>query len=113
MNALTDLLARLSREGISLALEGTHLAVFPGTKVTAELREEILRHRADLIDLVRLHGTDLLLLFRDPPTWPPARGRSGLLADPDAVFRALNRPVTLRDGRKGILRSALYETRTG
>ncbi len=113
MSRLVALLGRLSGDGISLDVEGAHLAVSPAERVTPELRDEIVRHRSDLMELARRHGPALLGLFRDCPSWPPPRGRSRGLSDPDAVLRAVGRLVSLRDGRVGVLGAVLYETRTG
>ena len=66
-----------------------------------------------MLELLRIHGHNLLALFADAPTWPPPRGESGILADPDAIIRAVGRPVSLWDGREGILQAVLYETPTG
>ncbi len=113
MNALARLLSDLAAGGFRLYAEGDFLDVEPGSRLTPELEAALREHKADVLELLRLHGSGLLALFRDAPTWPPAVGRSGLLSDPDAVFRAVDRPVSLRDGREGILRAVLYETQTG
>jgi hypothetical protein len=99
---LAELLRAFDRAEVIVTVKGGHLAVSPRSRVNLELREEILRHR-----------NELLRLFRDPPSWPLSRGRSGVLADPDAVFGAIGRLVKLRDGRSGTLRAAVYDTRTG
>ncbi len=113
MSPLVELLQRLDRDGFSLSADDDKLILAPGSRLTPELEAEILHHKPDLLSLACLHGHSLANLFKDPPTWPRPRGRSGVLADPDAILRAIRRPVRLRDGRDGILRAILYETRTG
>jgi hypothetical protein len=113
VNPLAAILARLAREGFRLEALSGHIAVRPKDRLTPELRDEIIRHRADVLELLRIHGPNLLALFADAPTWPPPRGGSGLLADPNAVLRAAGRRVSVRDGREGILQAVLYETQTG
>ena len=104
MSPVVELLQRLDRDGFSLSADGDRLILAPGSRLTPELEAEILRHKPDLLELAGLHGPSLANLFRDPPTWPRPCGRSGFLADPDAILRAIRRPVRLRDGRDGILR---------
>ena len=77
MNPLAALLARLAREGFRLEALGGHIAVRPKDRLTPELRDEIIRHRTDVLELLRIHGHNLLALFADAPTWPPPRGESG------------------------------------
>jgi hypothetical protein len=108
---LAALLARLAREGFRLEALGGHIAVRPKDRLTRELRDEIIRHRADVLELLRIHGRNLLALFADSPTWPPARGRSGPVTGD--WWRIVGDPVRLRDGRPGRLRALDYDTRTG
>ncbi len=111
MTPLAALLARLVREGFCLEALGGHIAVRPKNRLTPELRDEIIRHRADVLELLRVHGPNLLTLFADAPTWPPARGRSGPVTGD--WWRVVGDPVRLRDGRPGRLRALGYDTRTG
>lgn len=99
---LTELLQTLDRAEVLVTVKGGHLAVSPRSRVKPELRDEIISHRRELLDL-----------FRDPPSWPLPRGRSGFLADPAAIIGAIGRPVRLRDGREGTLRAVVYDTQTG
>jgi hypothetical protein len=111
MNSLAGLLGRLAAEGFRLELRGERIAITPKDRLTAGLEAEILRHRADVVELLRLHGEGLLNLFRDPPSWPRARGRTG----PAMInwWGAIGSPVRLRDGRQGALRVVSYDTRSG
>ncbi len=110
MTPLASLLGRLAREGFRLEALGGHIAVRPKTRLTPELRDEIVRYRADVLELLRLHGPNLLALFRDAPTWPPPRGRSGPAGH---VWALVGGPVRLLDGRQGLLRFAEYDTHSG
>lgn len=95
---LTELLRALDRAELLITVKGAHLAVSPKIRLTPDLQSEILRHRAELLNL-----------FSDPPTWPPACGRSGLLRASPVVGDA----VRLSDGRRGTLCAFLYDTRSG
>jgi hypothetical protein len=108
---LAALLAHLAREGFRLEALGGHIALRPRDRLTPELRDEIIRNRADVLELLRIHGPNLLALFADAPTWPPACGRSGPVAGD--WWRVVGDPVRLRDGRQGFLRFAEYDTRSG
>jgi hypothetical protein len=96
---LVELLRALDLAEILVTVKGIHLAVSPRSKVTPALRDEIIRHRVELLNL-----------FSDRPTWPLAQGRSGTLKD---WSHTVGDPVRLRDGREGILRALLYDTRSG
>ncbi len=111
MNPLAALLRRLEAEGLRLELRGDGIAVTPKHRLTPAVQAEILQHRADVVELLRLHGHGLLDLFRDAPTWPPSRGRSGPV-DRD-LWQAVGKPIRLRDGREGQLRAISYDTRSG
>jgi hypothetical protein len=99
VTTLVELLRRLDRADVLLAVDGGRLKWSAPRQLAEEVRAEILQHR-----------TELLELFRDPPTWPPSRGRSGPLV---GWTHAAGDAVRLRDGREGILATFLYDTRTG
>jgi hypothetical protein len=109
---LAALLARLAREGFRLEARGGHIAVRPKDRLTPDLRDEIVRNRADVLELLGLHGDDLLRLFADVPPWPAARGRDGLPVDAEGFIRIIGAPVAFA-GRTGTLRAVLYDTRSG
>lgn len=96
---LRELLRALDAAEVLVSVKGDRLSASPRGRVTPELQKEILRHRAALVDL-----------FRDPPTWPPARGRSGPLENWSHV---VGDGVRTSDGRDGRLRAILYDTRSG
>ena len=97
---VTDLLRALDSAEISVKVRGGNLALSPRSRLTPEIQAEILRHRPAL-----------LALFRDPPSWPPARGRSGPL--PEGWRHNVGDSVRLLDGREGRLRALEYDTRSG
>jgi len=111
MNEVAALLARLAAQGLCLELRGGHIAATPKHRLTSDLRDEILYHRADVLELLQIHGSGLLRLFRDPPPWPEAQGRSGPV--PANMWAAIGQAVDLRDGRSGALRLLEYDTRSG
>jgi hypothetical protein len=96
---LSELLRWLDREEVLLIVEDDKLKWTAPRPPSDGLREEILRHRAELLDL-----------FRNPPTWPPARGRSGALENWSQVVGDV---VRLPDGREAVLRALIYDTRSG
>ena len=49
MNAAADLIERCHLQGISLAPRADMLAVKPANKLTAELRQALLRHKPDIL----------------------------------------------------------------
>lgn len=110
MNPVVALLARLAHEGFHLEALGGHIAVKPKGRLTNELRNEIVRYRADVLELLRVHGPDLLMLYRDAPSWPLPVGRS---SPAGPVLRLVGTSVALADGRQGLLRFVEYDTRTG
>jgi hypothetical protein len=110
VTALAPLLSRLSTLGLSLELRGDQISVRPADRLTTGVRQEIIENRSAIIELLRQHGPDLVSLFRDAPTWPPARGRCGPAG---RVWNLLGKTVLLTDGQEGILRLADYDTRTG
>jgi hypothetical protein len=110
MNPLTSLLSRLADQGLRMELRDEQIAVTPKNRLTPELRDEILQHRPDVLELLRLHGSSLLPLFRNAPTWPPCHGRSSPAGH---VWSLIGQPVRLADGREGLLRFAEYDTRSG
>lgn len=110
MNPLTEVLSRLAADGFRLELRGGHIAVIPRDRLTSEIRDEILRHRADILELLRVHGSGLVALYGDAPTWPQARGRS---APAEHVWQLIDSPVRFIDGREGRLSLAVYDTHTG
>ena len=112
MTALATLLARLAREGFHLEALGGHIAVRPKDRLTPELRDEIIRNRADVLELLDLHGGNLLRLFSDAPAWPVARGRDGLPVDAEGFIRIIGAPIAFLGGT-GTLRAVLYDTRIG
>jgi hypothetical protein len=111
MNSLATLLSRLSADGLSLALRGEQIGVTPAVRLTPELRDDIVHHRSEIIELLRFHGSNLVALFANAPTWPPPRGRDGA-ANPD-LWQRVGEPVRLHDGRSGDLRAISYSTHTG
>ena len=65
---LATFLGNLEREGFSLRLDGAdELLVFPGERLTPEIEAGIREYRADLIELLRVHGDALLPLFSYGP----------------------------------------------
>ena len=108
---LAILLGRLAAEGLRLERRGEQIAVIPKARLTPDLQDEILRHRADVLELLEIHGASLLDLFRDPPPWPVPSGRTGPLSID--WWDLVGGPVVLRDGRSGWLHSLMYDTRTG
>ncbi len=96
---LSELLRWLDREDVLLTVKGDRLKWSAPRPPSDGLREQILRHRAELLNL-----------FRDLPAWPPARGRSGPLSGRSHV---VGDAVRLPDGREGWLRAILYDTRSG
>jgi hypothetical protein len=111
VNPLVRLLGELDRRGLMLTSDGPDLIVEPGSRLTPELETEILGLKPELLELARVHGPRLVGPFREAPTWPPARGRSGPV--PPGLWSAVGHPVRLRDGREGRLRFAEYDTRSG
>lgn len=112
MNALTALLDKLASEGLRLdLLEGERIAVTPKDRLTSDLRDAILRNRGEVLELLRLHGSGLLDLFRASPVWPPPRGR--LQALEPFWWRSIGSPVRLADSREGVLAFISYDTRSG
>lgn len=61
--SLARLVGDLHGAGIVLSVEGDRLAVSPKGLLTPEIRTEIVRFRDDLIEAVRVHGSDLLTVF--------------------------------------------------
>ncbi len=110
MNPLARLLADLDSQGLSLQARGDGLAISPADRLTPELRAQLLQFKPDLLQLLTVHGSGLLALFRDAPTWPPACGRSGPAGH---VWGLVGQSVRVQDGREGVLRFARYDTRTG
>jgi hypothetical protein len=110
LSELAALLSRLRAEGFRVELRGDRIAVIPKARVTQDLRDAILSHRGEILELLHLHGLRLLELFHDAPTWPPSHGRAGPAAH---VWGLVGRPVGLADGREGYLRFAEYDTGTG
>jgi TubC N-terminal docking domain len=96
---LAELLRWLDREDVLLTVKGDRLKWSAPRPPPDDLREEILRHRNALLDLLR-----------DPPAWPPVRGRSGPLGSWPGVVGGV---VHLLDGREGTLRALEYDTRSG
>lgn len=96
---LPELLRWLDREDVLLVVEGDRLKWSAPRPPSDGLREETLRHRAELLNL-----------FRNPPTWPPVRGRSAPLENWSHVVGDV---VRLPDGRKAVLRALIYDTRSG
>jgi hypothetical protein len=111
VTGLTTLLARVAADGLTLQARGDALSISPADRLTPELRALLLQSKADLLELLRVHGSSLLTLFADPPTWPPYRGRSGPL--PEDWRYAVGNSVRLVDGREGRLRALEYLTRSG
>jgi len=111
MSAVAALLAQLAADGLALRAEEEALVVSPAEKLTPELRSLLVQFKPDVLELLRIHGPNLLTLFADAPTWPPVRGRSGPVAGD--WWRVVGGPVRLRDGRPGRLRALNYDTRTG
>jgi hypothetical protein len=111
VSALAAILGRLATEGLTLELREGKIAVPPKDRLTADLREAILCHREEVLELLRLHGNGLLALFKEAPVWPPPRGRSGPLAA--SWWQSVGDPVQLSDGREGSLRLIAYNTSTG
>lgn len=105
MNPLVRLLRELSRGGFRLSLEGTNLAVEPASRLSAEMDAEIRRFKCELMELV-----SLLPLYHDAPSWPRPRGRSGSSGVGDF---AVGDSVRLLDGREGLIKATLYDTRSG
>jgi hypothetical protein len=96
---LLDVLRQMEAEEVSVRVDGNRLAIEPAISCSEGLRAEILRHEAELSEL-----------FRDPPSWPPVRGRSGTLENWSHVVGDGVRTI---DGRDGRLRAILYDTRSG
>ena len=111
MNPLSSVLAQLATQGLRLDLREDRIAVTPKDKLDPALRADVLRHRAEILELLTVHGNSLLDLFRNAPAWPLPRGRSGLL-DP-GWWSAVGGPVKLVDGREGRLSFLRYDTGTG
>lgn len=111
MSALSALLARVAADGLTLQARGDALSVSPADRVTPELRALLLQSKADVLELLRIHGSSLLSLFADAPLWPAARGRSGPL--PEGWRHRVGDSVRLVDGREGRLRALEYDTRSG
>ena len=61
--SLARLIGDLRGSGIVLSVEGNRLAVSPKSLLTPEFRTEIARFRDDLIEAVRVHGSDLDTVF--------------------------------------------------
>jgi hypothetical protein len=64
LNPLAQLVRDLDRAGLKVALSGQRIAVSPIGRLTPELRQRIAPLRADLIDLLSIHGEALMSLFR-------------------------------------------------
>ena len=105
MSPLVRLLRQLSRGGFRLSVEGMKLAVEPASRLTIEMDAEIRRFKSELMELA-----SLVPLYHDVPSWPRPRGRSGSL---DVGDFAVGDSVRLLDGREGLLKAALYDTRSG
>lgn len=60
---LARLLGDLSRDGFTIRLDGERLVVAPASRLTADLREQIREFRADILELLQIHGDGLLKLF--------------------------------------------------
>jgi hypothetical protein len=63
-------LARLVRDldlaGLAMALDGDSIAIAPAERLTTDLRRRIAAMRGDLIELIGIHSSALMPLFRDP-----------------------------------------------
>jgi hypothetical protein len=84
MSAAANLLNRLTRQGISLAAEPEGIRVRPASLLTAELRQAILAHKADLLALLRQPAGAAL------PPWSQAAADQ-VLADIRATIARLER----------------------
>lgn len=70
MKPILSPLARLVRDldtaGLAVAVDGRSIAIAPAERLTPDLRGRIAAMRADLINLIGVHGSALMPLFRDP-----------------------------------------------
>jgi hypothetical protein len=87
LNPLAQLVRDLDTAGLKLAFSGDRIAVFPARSLTPELRERIAPLRAELVELLGIHGPALLPLFRAPELLVSAQERD-LLAANAASLRA-------------------------
>lgn len=94
--ALVLLLRDLDRDGFSIGLRATQIALRPAERLTPELRERIQELRPELIEILGWHGEALLPLFREP-VLP--------LSDPERRTIALN-ATAIRAARAGRNRGA-------
>jgi hypothetical protein len=99
-NALALLLRNLDRAGIRLRLDGDRIDY--GGPLTPEQANQIRKHRADVVELLELHGEALLPLFRDPARPLTVRERHLL----DRNVEALRRRFRAVDGQATPAKSA-------
>jgi hypothetical protein len=90
MRRAPSLLARLVTDldlaGVKqLVQSGDRIAVSPIGRLTPELRERIAPLRAELIELIAVHGPALLPLFRAPDLPLSGRDREALAANAAAI----------------------------
>jgi hypothetical protein len=83
MTAAADLLDMLRGQGFGLARAGNRIAVTPASRLTAELRDRIRHHRAEL-----LAALDVDTLDRPPDTSPLPADPAELQARLDALTAA-------------------------
>ena len=95
---LVEILRAADEAGLRLSVKGNSLAISPAGRLTDTLRIELLRHKADLLELDRLHG---LSYFAGSVGHPPPR----------APWDQIGREMALPDGRRGILRAIEFDCR--
>jgi hypothetical protein len=66
LNPLARLVRDLEMAGLAVAFDRGFIAVAPAENLTPDLRQRIAAMRGSLIELIGVHGSALMPLFRDP-----------------------------------------------
>jgi hypothetical protein len=95
LNSLGRLVRDLDAAGFAVALDGASIAIFPAERLTPDFRQRISATRADLVELLEVHGPALLPLFRDPESPLTEWERAVIARNAEDLRRRFHRVTSL------------------